>query len=82
MYKSSVTCTCLYFNLTYSSAGEWKDQAKVVVIGGGCVGTSLIYHLAEKGMKDFVLFEKTELTVMGIFWLYMYYKTITKLPFL
>ncbi|XP_014449795.1 dimethylglycine dehydrogenase, mitochondrial [Alligator mississippiensis] len=46
-----------------SSLGErWKDTAETVIIGGGCVGVSLAYHLAKAGMKDVVLLEKSELT--------------------
>ena len=40
-----------------------KSQAKVVVIGGGVVGVSALYHLAKKGWGDeVVLIEKGELT--------------------
>ena len=40
-----------------------KEQAKVVVIGGGVVGVSALYHLAKKGWgDDVVLVEKAELT--------------------
>ena len=40
-----------------------KQQAKVVVIGGGVVGVSALYHLAKKGWgEDVVLVEKAELT--------------------
>ena len=40
-----------------------KDSAKVVVIGGGVVGVSALYHLAKKGWgEDVVLLEKAELT--------------------
>ena len=40
-----------------------KSQAKVVVIGGGVVGVSALYHLAKKGWGDnVVLLEKSELT--------------------
>ena len=40
-----------------------KSQAKVVVIGGGVVGVSALYHLAKKGWgDDVVLLEKAELT--------------------
>ncbi len=40
-----------------------KSQAKVVVIGGGVVGVSALYHLAKKGWgDDVVLLEKGELT--------------------
>ncbi|MEP6068403.1 MAG: FAD-dependent oxidoreductase [Paracoccaceae bacterium] len=36
--------------------------ARVVIIGGGVVGTSTLYHLAKAGWKDCVLLEKNELT--------------------
>ena len=40
-----------------------KTQARVVVIGGGVVGVSALYHLARKGWgDDVVLLEKAELT--------------------
>ena len=40
-----------------------KNRAKVVVIGGGVVGVSSLYHLARKGWgEDCLLLEKAELT--------------------
>ena len=39
-----------------------KSQARVVVIGGGVVGVSTLYHLAKKGWSDVVLCERKELT--------------------
>ncbi|MFC4352670.1 FAD-dependent oxidoreductase [Fodinicurvata halophila] len=39
-----------------------KTQARVVVIGGGAVGVSTLYHLAQLGWSDVVLVERTELT--------------------
>ena len=39
-----------------------KTRASVVVIGGGVVGVSTLYHLAKKGVKDAVLLEKADLT--------------------
>jgi len=39
-----------------------KTHARVAVIGGGVMGTSLIYHLAQLGWQDVVLIEKNELT--------------------
>ena len=39
-----------------------KDQARVVVIGGGIVGCSVLYNLAKLGWSDVVLVEKIELT--------------------
>ncbi|MCO5730207.1 FAD-dependent oxidoreductase [Rhizobium sp. SSA_523] len=39
-----------------------KTQARAVVIGGGVVGVSTLYHLAKKGWSDCVLIERKELT--------------------
>ena len=38
------------------------SQARVVVIGGGVVGCSILYHLAKSGWTDVVLLERDELT--------------------
>ncbi|HEU0221934.1 MAG TPA: FAD-dependent oxidoreductase, partial [Paracoccaceae bacterium] len=37
-------------------------RARVVVIGGGAVGASVLYHLALRGVTEAVLLEKAELT--------------------
>ena len=39
-----------------------KSSARVVVIGGGVVGCSVLYHLAKNGWSDVMLIERTELT--------------------
>src|SRR5437764_6012621 len=39
-----------------------KTHARVVVIGGGVVGVSTLYHLTKKGWSDVVLVERAELT--------------------
>ena len=39
-----------------------KTSAKVVVIGGGVVGCSVLYHLTKMGWTDIVLIERDELT--------------------
>src|ERR1051325_1203962 len=39
-----------------------RTTARVVVIGGGVVGVSTLYHLAKKGWSDVVLIERKELT--------------------
>ena len=39
-----------------------KSQARVVVIGGGVVGCSVLYHLTKAGWKDVVLVERDRLT--------------------
>ena len=49
---------------TYDSkaTGKLPESARVVVIGGGAVGCSVLYHLAKMGWTDCVLLEKNELT--------------------
>jgi dimethylglycine dehydrogenase len=39
-----------------------RSHARVVVIGGGVVGCSVLYHLAKHGWTDIVLVERSELT--------------------
>ena len=39
-----------------------KQHARVVVIGGGVVGCSVLYHLAKAGWNDVLLIERSELT--------------------
>jgi dimethylglycine dehydrogenase len=39
-----------------------KSHTRVVVIGGGVVGCSVLYHLTKLGWKDVVLMERSELT--------------------
>ena len=43
------------------------DHADVVVIGGGSLGTSTLYHLAKYGIKNAILLEKDQLTA-GTTW--------------
>lgn len=38
------------------------SQARVVVIGGGALGCSTLYHLVKMGWRDVVLLERAELT--------------------
>ncbi len=39
-----------------------KTHAEVVIIGGGVIGASVLYHLTKRGWKDVVLVERDELT--------------------
>ncbi|HKX67026.1 MAG TPA: FAD-dependent oxidoreductase, partial [Intrasporangium sp.] len=41
---------------------ELPDRARVVVIGGGVIGSSVAYHLAHAGWTDVVLLERDRLT--------------------
>ncbi|MEJ2208422.1 MAG: FAD-binding oxidoreductase [Anaerolineae bacterium] len=38
--------------------GTWKDTAEVAIIGGGIMGASTAYHLAQRGFSDVVILEK------------------------
>ena len=38
------------------------DHARVVIVGGGVIGSSIAYHLAKKGWSDVVLMERKRLT--------------------
>ena len=59
-------------NFTQSTLNKQTDEtargktppssAKVVVIGGGVVGCSILFHLAKFGWKDVILLERDELT--------------------
>src|SRR6187401_2922554 len=42
--------------------GSMKNEFQAVVIGGGVVGASVLYHLTKAGWKDVVLLERRELT--------------------
>jgi len=39
-----------------------KTNSRVVVIGGGVVGCSVLYHLTKLGWSDVMLLERSELT--------------------
>ena len=45
-----------------AAAPEFPTQARVVVIGGGIVGASVLFHLTERGWTDVVLVERKRLT--------------------
>jgi glycine/D-amino acid oxidase-like deaminating enzyme len=39
-----------------------KTHTRVLVIGGGVVGCSVLYHLTKLGWSDIMLVERSELT--------------------
>ncbi len=41
---------------------QLPSHASVVVIGGGVMGCSTIYHLAKNGINDAILLERNKLT--------------------
>src|SRR4029079_8518341 len=44
------------------NSSDLPGRARVVVIGGGVIGTSVAYHLAHQGCTDVVLLERGRLT--------------------
>ncbi|MCP4228453.1 MAG: FAD-binding oxidoreductase, partial [Actinomycetia bacterium] len=44
------------------STANPPDRARVVIIGGGVIGTSVAYHLTKLGWSDVVLLERDQLT--------------------
>src|SRR5215475_11697893 len=47
---------------TTEKSASLPSHARVVVVGGGVIGTSVAYHLAALGWKDIVLLERDRLT--------------------
>jgi 2-polyprenyl-6-methoxyphenol hydroxylase-like FAD-dependent oxidoreductase len=41
---------------------KFPEHARVVIVGGGVIGTSIAYHLAKLGWNDVVLLERDKLT--------------------
>ena len=39
--------------------------AEVAIVGGGIMGCSIAWHLASRGMKDIVVFEREEMLGTG-----------------
>ena len=44
------------------AATSLPDRARVVIIGGGVIGTSVAYHLTKLGVTDVVLVEQGQLS--------------------
>ncbi len=48
--------------MTVPGTAAIPDRARVVVIGGGIIGTSVAYLLAHLGVPDVILLERDRLT--------------------
>jgi dimethylglycine dehydrogenase len=49
-------------NVINERFSQMRTHAQAVVIGGGVIGCSILYHLAKLGWTDVVLLERDELT--------------------
>jgi len=49
-------------DLPAMTQGELPQRARVVIIGGGVIGTSVAYHLARAGCQDVLLLEQGQLS--------------------
>ena len=45
--------------------GDWNNTADVVIVGGGCMGVSTAYHLAERGAGRVLVLEREKFLGMG-----------------
>ena len=53
---------CLFEMQSVAGKKLLPEAAKVVVIGGGIIGSSVAYHLAHMGIKDVIVLERDQLT--------------------
>ena len=60
MNLASATCNLL--EIVSQGVSHMKTHARVVVIGGGVVGCSVLYHLTKLGWSDVMLIERSDLT--------------------
>src|SRR5262249_34612571 len=50
---------------SWSRSSALRRSAEVVIIGGGCMGASVAYHLTRRGVTDVVLLERETLLATG-----------------
>ncbi len=45
-----------------STVASPPDAARVVIVGGGIIGSSIAYHLGKLGIRDVVVLEQSKVT--------------------
>ena len=45
-----------------TAQSPWRDEAAVVIVGGGVIGSSIAYHLCVAGVTDVLVLERNELS--------------------
>jgi glycine/D-amino acid oxidase-like deaminating enzyme len=58
-FGSNATSAAQFFS---SSSSPLPENANVVVVGGGIIGTSVAYHLGKLGVPNVILLERDQLT--------------------
>jgi len=59
---TSVGFLTMWFERTRHTMAELPGRARIVIIGGGVIGTSVAYHLAVAGCRDVLLLEQGQLS--------------------
>jgi glycerol-3-phosphate dehydrogenase len=60
--SSFVRTSCAICEETPRECFKMKTHAQAVVIGGGVIGCSILYHLTKLGWRDVILLARDELT--------------------
>ena len=52
------SCSVCQFSNSTVNQGRVPSEARVVICGGGVIGASVAYHLAERGWTDVAILEQ------------------------
>lgn len=69
--SKTVLCSLYSTDVNKDNIPKPPAAAKVVICGGGLIGTSVAYHLAELGYKDVVLLTRDTYIFKQLFYLFI-----------